>query len=453
MPRSDCWTDEEIARVRRLRAENPRMTWNNIQQVCIDQFCSPVVVFVLSAGSPTTREDSNRGLRGSLATKSGAAAGQTAADKSSAPAAATTAGTAGARDAGAGAGSATSGAGAGGATAGADDATVGAADAAASSGAAATEPEADSQHGLANEEKESGSSRQSVTDAGSTPGQEGKRRASSSPDGHTAKRVKSAKDDSPERAATGEAVEGSGLVGSPGTESQEPASSVEQGPRSRGTSEPIPSVEDDLATQTARVAEDASSVEVIDLAESDVDRDTASESSDSSVWWGQTDDESSESDSELSPPSSTSTTLTTPTISAMHNSHTFSFEAATISFAIGGSIINTQAMTNTMPNPDMRRKIIRELAAYPRAGVTNGGSQATQAPSSSHAQKPKNKKKKTSQSQAAADPEIALPAMWAMIDAQIEQSRMLAAEIRKMRKLTTAILDQASQETQVKKEH
>ena len=134
----------------------------------------------------------------------------------------------------------------------------------------------------------------------------------------------------------------------------------------------------------------------------------------------------------------------------MSNTHIFSFGGSAVDFA--GSIISTQTMTNNIAQPDMRREIMRQLAGRPQTGVTNGGSQATQAPSSSRAQKPK-KKKKTAHSQAAVDPEVALLAMWAMIDTQIEQSKMLAAEIRKMRKLTTAILDQACQETQVKREH
>ena len=157
-----------------------------------------------------------------------------------------------------------------------------------------------------NTEQEPGSSRQSVTDAGSTHGQEGKRRASSSPaEDHSAKRVKSAEEDSPEFVASGEAAEGSGLAGNPDTENQEPASPVEQSPRSRGASEPIPSVENGRTAQAARIVEDASSgdenasvAEVIDLVGSDADMDSASESSDdSSAWWSQTDDESWMSDS------------------------------------------------------------------------------------------------------------------------------------------------------------
>ncbi|PLN76849.1 hypothetical protein BDW42DRAFT_196886 [Aspergillus taichungensis] len=415
MPRRDRWTPEEIARVRRLRAENPGLTWNGIHR------------------------DSNRALRNSLAAENSSGGDQTAEEGSSAAP------------------------------------TVVPGDGATST----AEPEAVSQRVVETEEQEPGLSHQSVTDAGSTLGQEikrrasfspgrsatdagstfgqeRKRRASSSPAGeHPSKRVKSAEDGSLERVASGEAGEGSGLAGNPDTEGQEPVSPVEQVPRSRSVSEPIPFVENG---QAARGIEDANSVGVIDLVESDVDTDSGSESSDSSVWLSETDDETGRSDTEFSPPPpgynpSTSTTSTNSNPSTMSNNHTFSYEGSTINFIIGGSIVNTQAMTNNIVKPDMRRQIMKDLAARPRSGVTNDGSQATQAPSSFDAEKSKNKMKKTAHSQTAVDPEVALPAMWAMIDAQIEQSRMLAGEIRKMRKLTTSILEQASQETQVKREH
>lgn len=70
--------------------------------------------------------------------------------------------------------------------------------------------------------------------------------------------------------------------------------------------------------------------------------------------------------------------------------------------------------------------------------------------SSGQVEQPNKKKRTSSQTdQAAVVSEDALRHTWAMLDEQISQSMLLVSELRKMRKVATAVLEQNAQ---VKKE-